>query len=400
MARYNLSKSESKRLGIPRVRLSGDGPNVRRANKFYKKHGYNPEQYSNDLRGQGIDVEALQRSGFNYGSNMNRGEKRRVLGFIAEARKTDPYAFYNSEIRRTGTAYDEAKKRYMGMLEAMKPRYQEFYNQLDNEERLAKQRELQLQGKEETDLRKTLAARGLDATNAGFQYSNERNKLQELQNTRAEGTALDFNRSRLDVRQNEATESNMINQLIAGTDIDKANAITNIVHADRNFYAGRNDAEEAKRQFNLNFALTQDENQARRAMEMYQIVQQQKLAEIKARRSGSGKAGKEQKEYRNKLAALVSSAKTGAFGTQPYIRENIAEQLKIKFPELSKQIDQDIYKNYMPNGWEKQILKSADEGVTESDINRGLAKMGKATYEQKAQFIRANGYNPSKFLDQ
>lgn len=400
MAKYNYSKREAKRLGVPRVRIGGDGGNVREASRFQSRHGYNPGQYSNDLQGQGVDVNALRSAGRSWGNNMNQGEMRRELSFIADARKNNPYAFYNQEVRRTGSAYDEAKESYKGMLDAMKPRYRDFYNQLDREEQLANARDTQLQGNEETNLRKTMAARGLDATNSGFQYGSDRNKLQGLQNTRREGISLDFNSNRLNTRQQESAEESAITQMIAGTEIDKSAAINNIIHGDRDFFAGRNDVEESKRQFNLNFALTQDENQANRAMQMYQIVSAQKLAEKKFAASQRGKGGggsKTLNSYRTKLATLVSQAKTGAFGDQPYIREHIQEQLAIKYPELENEINKDI-STYLPNGWESQMLSGGGNSYpSEQEINQGLAQMGGASDEQKVQFIRANGGNPVKF---
>jgi len=298
--------------------------------------------------GGGSSSSKKSSSGSDFDSVMD-GYKAKKFSYSENPTVTQP----------VNAAYDSAKKTYLDMLPALKPRYEELYAQLEAEKGLAAEKNAQLSGEEISSNKKALAARGIEVTGANQGYVSEENKLKSLQATRDQETNLSFNRERLNVVGAEAADTRDINSAIAGLELDRAKTINDIITNDKNFQYGvfRDSVaddqwkrsmnynvikdKKAEQQWKMTFQQTQDNAAADRALEYYKLAK--------------SNVDSKNTKYNDTMASIVSSAYSGTLGKQEGLRENLRDQLVAQFPEMESKINNDVYKKFFPDGFESRI---------------------------------------------
>ena len=272
------------------------------------------------------------------------------------------------------SAYAGAKETYLGMLTALKPRYEELYKQLEAEKTLAAEKETALSAEEQTTQKANIAKRGISTDTSNQFYTTEKGKLATQQNMRSKETALGFAGKRLDISGAESADTRDITTAIANLDLGKATTISSMITAAKTQAASMNQAEKGKEyqskrdaiadaQWEKIFAYTQSKDAADKAMELYKLAKSE---------SSSG-----DKAYNSALSLLVAEAysTTGKDDySTPGIRENIARQLKAAFPKLESNIDKDIAK-FFPNGWESQATGTG-KNANASEVKKVMDSLG------------------------
>lgn len=288
-------------------------------------------------------------------------------------------------------AYDQARQTYLQELQALKPRYEALYNQLENEKNLAMQGQKQLSAEELALQKRNLAKRGIAVDQSNQFYTDEADKLKKQQLLREQETALDYARRRNELATAESADRRDFATAISNLDISKANTIQDMINKARSFANIANREERLARQQEFENAMKQkifeynkSKDEADRALQMYKMAR------------NSIKSG--DKAYRTALSSLVATAYSTP-NPAPYTRERIAKQLEAGFPDQKERIRRDISK-FFPNGWESMTPKEkgpSDTALREllDDINKGanLSDLLKAYPDVPTDVIKKYYYN-------
>lgn len=244
------------------------------------------------------------------------------------------------------------------MLPTLKPRYDAVVSSIDQQKQTALEQDAQLAGTEDTDLKKLIASRGLEANTGDAYFNTENNKQQTQQNTRANSVGQNFESLKSDVRSEQAQNESTIKSAIATLLTQKGTA------------------KQAQANWQATFDFTKSEAAADRAVQLRQMA----LSEAK---TGNSKLDSD-------ISTMVGNAYAGGFGSNNGIREVIASQLAAKYPGQESKIKTQIEK-FLPNGWEGKIYKTSgpaqptkeigdwvyfDDGTRENQVTGEVQKQG------------------------
>lgn len=281
--------------------------------------------------------------------SVMKGYKEKKFSYNADPKITAP----------VNAAYDSAKKTYLDMLPALKPRYEELYAQLEAEKGLAAEKEAQLSAEEIATNKKMMATRGVEVTSANQGYMAEEGKLKNLQNMRSRETELGYASKRLDISGAESADMRDINSAVAGLELDRAKTINDIITNDKTFQYGifRDSVaddqwkrsmnynvikdKKAEQQWKMTFQYTKDKDAADRSLEYYKLAK--------------SNVDSKNTKYNDAMASVVSSVYSGTLGKQEGLRENLRDQLIAQFPDMEAKINEDIYKKFFPAGFESRV---------------------------------------------
>jgi hypothetical protein len=349
------------------MKFNYGGKNYNTSDRTVK--GQSDREYWASITGQ--DKKNFPGSGGGGSSSSKSSGSSSNLDSVMDGYKAKKFNYNeNSAITSpVNSAYDAAKKTYLDMLPALKPRYEELYAQLEAEKGLAAEKNAQLSGEELSANKKALAARGVEVTSANQGFTAEEGKLKSLQATRDQETNLGFSRERLNVAGAEAADTRDINSAVAGLELDRAKTINDIVTNDKNFQYGifRDSVADDQWKRSMNYNVIKDKNAEQQWKMTFQATQDNAAADRSLEYYKLAKSTVDSKDtkYNDAMASIVSSAYSGTLGKQEGLRENLRDQLIAQFPGMETKINEDIYKKFFPAGFESRIPETKSSRSSE-----------------------------------
>lgn len=187
--------------------------------------------------------------------------------------KTPDYSSFMVDTKPIEKAYSTATESYLTELSALKPRYEQLYQQLEAQKVLQAEKDTALSAEEGTLQKQNIAKRGIAVDDTNQFFTGERSKLQVQQNVRDRETALGFAGKRLEIGGAESADTREINTAIANIGLSKANKIADIVDRNKTTLYNLEKDKKAKEQWEKTFAYTKSKDEADRALEKYKANQ-------------------------------------------------------------------------------------------------------------------------------
>ena len=265
---------------------------------------------------------------------------------------------------RIDKAYGQAKDTYLQELKALTPRYESLYNQLEEEKKLALEKEGVLSAEEQAQQKRNIAKRGIAVDTSNQFYTDEKGKLAKQQLLRSKETALDFAGRRGEIATAESADKRDFTTAIANLDLNKANTIESMIDSAKKMSASQRQQDIENAMWQKTFSYNKSKDEADRALQLY------KLAKSEASRGRSS-----DDKYNTALSSLVATAYSTP-NPAPYTRETIQKTLEAKFPDSASKVKSDINK-FFPDGWEGQTPKQTTNDTAErellDDIDKGAS---------------------------
>jgi hypothetical protein len=161
-----------------------------------------------------------------------------------------------SEQTRTqvSDAYKSAQDKYSKILSDLNPRYVALEEQLAKEKEQSLGEDVALAGTEQTNLKRNIASRGLEANTGNEFYNTETTKLGGQQQFRRQGVLNTYSRKALEIATARSQDERDIVTAMAELDVKSAEAIRAMFESDRSF-------EESKEEFKKQFDLSEEQYQ-------------------------------------------------------------------------------------------------------------------------------------------
>ena len=187
--------------------------------------------------------------------------------------KSSDYSSFMVDTKPIEKAYNTATESYLTELSALKPRYEQLYQQLEAQKVLQAEKDTALSAEEQTLQKANIAKRGIAVDDTNQFYTGERTKLQGQQNVRDRETALGFAGKRLEIGGAESADTREINTAIANIGLSKANKIAEIVDRNKTTLYNLEKDKKAREQWEKTFEYTKSKDEADRALEKYKASQ-------------------------------------------------------------------------------------------------------------------------------